>query len=103
MAVTLTAAALAERIVLPSGRAEELLAVGSALVERYAPAAPSALQDEAVIRCAAWMHSRGGGDLAVRSRSAGGLRVAYDAQQRGALRSSGAMALLSSWKVRRAL
>ena len=55
--VTITAADLVEAVNLKGYEdgAPHLLAVGTALVERYAPCAPEALQNEAVIRVVGWL------------------------------------------------
>ena len=55
MAITLTSAALATAIKKPLEVAERLLPVASALVTRYGPLAPDAIQNEAVIRCSGWL------------------------------------------------
>ena len=80
--------------------AERLSEVATLLVERYAPAAPRTVLREAVIRCAGWLHESPAGG--VRSESTGDIRTSYSPAMTSALRSSGAMALLSPWKVRRA-
>ena len=51
MAVTLTAQRLEDATGVDPERAAELLAVVSDLVERYAPAAPESVQNEAALRC----------------------------------------------------
>ena len=48
MAVTLPAGGLAAALAIDHMLAERLLAVGSALVTRYAPDAPDAISNEAV-------------------------------------------------------
>ena len=72
----------------------------AALVERYAPDAPMAIKNEATIRCAGWLVQQPA--AAVRSESVGDIRTSYAPTHTGALRHSGAMALLSLWAVRRA-
>ena len=72
--------------------------VASALVENYASAAPESIKDEAVIRAAGWLH---GNKPAIRKIGAGPIDVEFSSGQ-SALRNSGAMALLSPWKIRRA-
>ena len=100
MAVTLTAAELAEAIGVDSNTAARLLAVASALVERYAPEAPEAISNEAAIRSAGWLADQP--SAAIRSETEGDISTDYAPSQMSALRHSGAMALLSPWKVRRA-
>lgn len=80
---------------------QNLLAVCTALVTRYAPAAPDAVQSEAVMRCAGYLHERPS-DGASQMTDAD-KQTAYATGQLSALRHSGAMALLTTWKVRRAL
>ena len=80
--------------------AQRLGSTAAALVERYAPSAPQAIKNEAVIRCAGWLHEAPAGG--VRSEATGEIRTSYMPSATGALRSSGAMGLLSPWKVRRA-
>ena len=72
----------------------------AALVERYAPGAPDAIKCEATIRCAGWL--RGAPAYGARSESEGDITTAYTPSATGALRASGAMGLLTPWKVRRA-
>ena len=55
MAVTITATAFAEAIGADSATATRLLAVASELVNRHAPVAPVAIQNEAAIRTAGWL------------------------------------------------
>lgn len=100
MAVTLTAAELAEALGMKQALADRLHGVAVALVERYAPKAPDAVQNEAVIRAGGWLHEQPPGG--VRSETIGDEAVEYAPAMVGALRHSGAMALLSPWKVRRA-
>ena len=73
----------------------------AALVENYAPSAPQPVRDEAAIRAAGFL---AGSDPAY-SRSglqAGNLQVDVTRSGVSALRHSGAMALLTRWKARRA-
>ena len=100
MAVTLTIPALQTELGIDSVTATRLLAVSSALVARYAPDAPDAVQNEAAIRCAGWLNEQPA--AAVRSESVGDISTAYAPNMQSALRHSGAMALLSTFKVHRA-
>ena len=100
MAVTITVAELAEAIGTDSTTATRLLAVATALVERYADGAPDAIANEAVIRCAGWLAEQP--SAAIRSETEGDISTSYASTHMSALRHSGAMALLSPWKVRRA-
>ena len=100
MAVTLTASELAEAVGVDSATATRLLAVASALVTRYAPLAPGAVSNEAVIRAAGWLAEQP--SAAITSESEGDIRTSYAPTMQSALRHSGGMALLSTWKLRRA-
>ena len=104
MAVTLTSAALATAIKKPLEVAERLLPVASILVERYAPNAPTEIQNEATIRCSGFLANQ---PASACSRDQVGLpggiaQVFAFRPSTGALRGSGAMSLLSPWKIRRA-
>ena len=100
MAVSLTAAALAEAAQVDTVTATRLLPVVRALVERYASGAPAAIQDEAAIRVAGWLHESPAGSI--RSEREGEVMTSYRAGEQSALLHSGAAGLLSPWKVRRA-
>ena len=101
MAVTLTEAELGEALAINPARSARLHAVAVALVERYAPDAPPGVGNEAALRTAGWLLETPAG--AIRSEATGDVRTGFDgARSLGALRHSGAMALLSPWKVRRA-
>ena len=79
---------------------DRLGAAATTLVERYAPDAPIAIKNEATIRCAGWLAQQPA--AAVRSESVGDIRTSFAPTHTSALRHSGAMALLSPWRVRRA-
>ncbi len=100
MAVTLTETDLMAVLAVNQNLATRVHGVAVALVERYAPEAPEAVQNEAVIRCAGWLHGQPA--AGIRSETAGPMTVDYASSMVSALRHSGAMALLSPWKVRRA-
>ena len=99
MAVTLTETALASALAVNQALADRLLPVAKALVERYGPAAPDSVANEATIRCAGWLADTPGASL--QSEQYGDVEVSWSTSQLSALRHSGAMALLSPWKVRR--
>ena len=100
MAVTITAADLGVAAQLTADQATRLLPVATALVERYAPSAPAEIQNEAAIRVAGWLgHTAAGSITRVET---GPRSTEFAASQKGALRHSGAMSLLSAWKTRRA-
>ena len=100
MAVTLTAAELAEAVGVDSVTATRLLAVATELVTRFAPGAPDAIQGEAVLRVSGWLNEAPASGA--RSESIGDISTAFSPAMTGGLRASGAMALLSPWKIRRA-
>ena len=100
MAVTITATELASAIRATPDVAARLLAVATEQVERYAPAAPEAASNEATIRCAGYLAQQPSD--ARRSTTVGGIESSWAATHTSALRHSGAMSLLSPWKVRRA-
>ena len=103
MAVTITAAQLAERIAGAANDpdvAAQLLAVATALVEKEGPDAPAAIQNEAVIRFAGYLAQSDFGTI--RKESIGPRDVEYQINHAGAFRNCGAKALISPWKVRRA-
>ena len=79
---------------------KRLGAVASALVERYASAAPQTIRDEAVIRTLGWLASRPADSRM--SQDAVGVSTSWSPGMTGALRHSGAMSLLSGFKIRRA-
>ena len=82
---------------------ERVMGVASALVERYAPEAPQPVKNEAVIRCAGFLYGSDYGGIA--SEGAADQKVDYASHPIGgsnAFRRSGAMGLLSPWRVRRA-
>ena len=100
MAVTITQVAMAEALGVDAPLAGRLLAVAAALVDRFGPAAPEAIANEAAIRVAGWLaESPSSG---VRRESIADISTTFSPAATGALRHSGAMALLSPWKVRRA-
>lgn len=99
MAVTVTLAQLAVHLRLsddpataPTGAEAvvlgRVLASATAMVERYAPAAPEALQNEAAVRLCGWLY-----DSDPSGSNPGGP---------AAMKSSGAVALLAPYRVRRA-
>ena len=99
MAVTITATELAEAVGVDLATATRLLAVATELVTRYAPDAPDAVAIEAAIRTTGWLAEQP--SAAITSETEGDIRTSYAPTMLSALRHSGAMALLSPWKVRR--
>ena len=100
MAVTITAAQLAEAVGVDSTTATRLLAVATELVNRFAPDAPDAVANEAVIRTAGWLAEQP--SAAITSETEADISTSYAPSMQSALRHSGAIALLSPWKIRRA-
>ena len=85
---------------LTDERVQALGGAAAALVEAYAPDAPLVIKNEAVIRCAGWLFGQPSSNI--RGEAAGELSIEYAPSMQSALRHSGAMALLTAWKVRRA-
>ena len=91
-------AKLAEAVGCSGPVAGRLGPVVAALVERYAVGAPEAVKSEAVIRAAGWLYSNRPG---IRKVGVSNIDIEFKGGQ-SALRHSGAMALLSGFKIRRA-
>ena len=101
MAVTITAQELDAEVRAGSvERAGRILAVAAAIVLGYAPAAPDAVQNEAAIRIGGYLAQSDFGTI--RSESMGPRSVSYTLNHSSLLRTSGAQALLTRWKIRRA-
>lgn len=82
-------------------RIDALLAVASDRIEEYAPAAPQSTRNEASVRFAGYLAQSDYGGIV--DESVEGYRsVTYTVNHAAAFRNSGAMALLTRWKVRRA-
>lgn len=102
MAVTLDAAGLAAAAGIDSDAATRLLPVASERVTRYAPEAPEATANEAVIRFAAYLAGATPNPNASGSVSVGDLTVSGTSHSHAAaFRLCGAESLLSPWRVRR--
>lgn len=82
--------------------ADHLGAVASALVEDYAPTAPQALRDEAVIRFAGYLSGADYGGIRSETGSPGRYSLEYVVNHGPAFRNSGAAMLLSRYRARRA-
>ena len=74
--------------------------MASAIVLEYAPEAPTALLNEAVIRLAGYLVQSDYGT--VRDETIGPRSVSYQLNHATMFRNSGAAALLTRWKKRRA-
>ena len=81
-------------------RIDALMAMGSALVEEYAPQAPQAIRNEAVVRFAGYLAQSDFGGI--RREEIGPKNAEYVVNHAPAFRNSGAMGLLTRWKIRRA-
>ena len=99
-AVTISVAQLAEATGAPTAVAERLLQVGAQIVVDYAPQAPTSLLNEAVIRFAGYLAQSDFGG--VRSETIGPMSVEHVVNHSAAFRNSGAAALLTRHKQRRA-
>ena len=104
MAVTLTAQEAGPlwtgRPAEDMDRVESILAAASAIVLKYAPDAPDAVANEAVIRLGGYLAQSDFGGY--RSESIGPRSVSYTTNHQAMFRNSGAMALLTRYKQRRA-
>ena len=98
--VTLTAQALATETGAELDQAERILAVATATVIEYAPHAPTVLLNEAVIRLGGYLLQSDFGT--VREESIGQLSRSFVVNHAMAFRNSGAQALITRYKVRRA-
>ena len=79
---------------------QRLGSTAAELVQRFASGAPQSIRNEAVIRCAGWL--REAPASGARREDIGDVSTAWSPNATGGLRASGAMSLLSPWKVRRA-
>ena len=82
-------------------RAGEIGELAAALVERYAPAAPAAVKDEALLRFVGYI-SQSSSFGAIRKGGVGPLSVEYVTNHASMFRNCGAAALLTNWRIRRA-
>ena len=98
--MAVTAQALADATGAPLDTATRLLPVVQQAVDDYAPGAPVPLKDEAVIRFAGYLAQSDFGG--VRQEAIGPKTVEYVTSHAAAFRNSGAAALLTRYKVRRA-
>ena len=100
MAVTITAAELSAETAATLDRAERILPVASAIVLEYAAEAPTVLLNEAVIRLAGYLVQSDYGTI--REETIGPRSVSYQLNHAMMFRNSGAAALLTRYKQRRA-
>ena len=82
--------------------ATRLLAVATAEVTQYAPSAPVATQDEAVIRMSGYLDSSRDTAFIQEIKVGDAVDLTFRSAAGSALRASGGMSILSPFKVRRA-
>ena len=75
MAVTITAAEVAEAVGVDPATATRLLAVVTELVNRFAPDAPDAIANEGAIRTTGWLAEQS--SAAITSETEGDIRTSY--------------------------
>ena len=93
--------AIAGRAGYSDDAASALGSAAAAMIEDFAPSAPQPVKDEAVIRLAGyWAGSDFGGVES--DTSVGNAAASYFKPPQSAFRYSGAMGMLSRWRVRRA-
>ena len=100
MPVTLTTAVIATELGADAEQADRLLIAASEIATNFTAAAPDAVLNEAVLRIAGWLFQTPASSI--KSEAAGPLRISYATHEKSALKHSGAMSLLSPYKVRRA-
>ena len=98
--VTITAAALAEEWSCTPERAGRVRSAAARAVLDYAPAAPTEMLNEAVVRFGGYLVGSDYGG--VRQEVVGPRSVEYVVNHAAAFRNSGAAALLTRYRVRRA-
>ena len=107
MGVTLTATAFAKVLGVDPQDADDLatatrlLEAVTAFVERFAPDAPSVLQNEAALRFGAYLFTTRE-TLGMSKFTAGSIDISFQHLHGPAFRNSGAAMLLSPWRIRRA-
>ena len=100
-AITRLRDAIAGRALYSDEAASALGEAAAAMIEDYAPNAPQPVRDEAVIRLAGyWAQSDFGGIES--DTSVGSASTSYFKPPQSAFRYSGAMGMLSRWRMRRA-
>ena len=101
MAVTINPTELAAAVDggVDTTTATRLLSVARALVDRYAFEAPEPIANEAAIRVVGYLLDQPA--AALRTQTVGPLTVEIETARQSVLRHSGAMAMLSPWKIRR--
>lgn len=97
---SITLAELAQRVTGDESALPQLLEVASAHVERYAPGAPVACRNEAIVRFVGYLAAASPGHL--RRLDVGNTELEFVSNHASAFRNSGAAMLLSPWRVRHA-
>ena len=100
MAITVTADTIMVELGATAAQADRLLIVATELVNDYCDTCPDAVANESVLRVCGWLFQTPMGSI--KSEAAGPLRISYATHEKSALKHSGAMSLLSPYKVRRA-
>ena len=101
MPVTLQAAHVAEYVGVDLQRADMLLSAARPMVENYgATRADNNLLNESTLRVCGFLAAQP--FASIRRESTGGIDTSYAPALQSALRNSGAMAMLSPFRVRRA-
>ena len=98
--MAVTAQQLADESAQSLERAERVLPVAQRVVADYAPDAPEALRDEAMIRFGAYLLTQETGNL--RKHTVGPVEHEFVVNHASAFRNCGAAALLTRYRVRRA-
>ena len=93
---------------LDADYAARLHAVCLSLIERYAPGAPSDMKSEALIRMFGYLHAYDGSmgvfqQIQITGSAGASVDLKFRSTCSSALRCSGAAALLSPWRKRRAV
>lgn len=103
MAVTITLADFQRRVAGAAGEnagdGQAILDAATAIVEREAPGAPDAVQNEAVVRLGGYLSQSDYGGIV--KEEIGAKSVEYAVNAAAMFHRSGAKGLLSPWKVRR--
>ena len=97
---SLTASDFETSLKVDTATASRLYGVAVELVQQYAPLAPVAVMDESVTRIFGYLNDMP--KAALRRESAGDFAISYTQGALDPLRHSGAMAILSPFKRRRA-
>ena len=101
MAVTISLANFQARVAgAATDHGQAILDAAKAMVEKEAPDAPEAVQNEAVVRLGGYLAQSDYGGIV--EEEIGKKRVEYTVNHAAAFHRSGAKGLLSPWRVRRA-